>query len=135
MIAITREISPNINRCELTYLARQPIDIGRARLQHAAYEGCLRSLGCEVVRVPAAPDLPDSIFVEETCVVLPELAIITRPGVESRRSETAAVAEILGCYRELRAIEGPATLDGGDVLRVGRNVFIGLSRRTNHAAV
>jgi len=134
-VALTRAVSPNIGRCELTHLARQPIDVEVARLQHARYEACLAELGCQVQRLPAAPDLPDSVFVEDTAVVLDELAIITRPGAESRRPETAAVAQALQPYRRLAHIVAPATLDGGDVLCVGRQVFVGLSPRTNPAGI
>src|SRR5438270_4574867 len=90
-LAITREVSPALARCELTHLARQPIDVERARHQHAAYEALLVELGCALVRLPAEPELPDSVFVEDTAVVVDELAVLTRPGAESRRAEVATV--------------------------------------------
>lgn len=130
-IAITREISPAINGCELTHLARRPIDLELARAQHAAYERCLQALGCEVRRLPAVVDLPDCVFVEDCAVVLDEVAIVARPGAASRRGETAAVEEALAPLRTLARIDSPATLDGGDVLRVGRTLFAGVSSRTN----
>lgn len=130
-IALTREVSDSITGCELTHLARRPIDVGRARTQHAAYEAALRELDCRVERVPAAHDCPDSVFIEDTAVVLPELAIITRLGAPSRRAETEAVRTTLKAYRELAVIEPPGTLDGGDVLVAGRTVFVGQSARTN----
>src|SRR4051812_8276886 len=135
LIAATREVSAAIAKCELTHLARTPIDVTRARAQHQAYERALGETGCTIVRVAAAPDLPDAVFIEDTAVVLDEVAIITRPGAESRRIETAPVADLLGHYRPLRFIEAPATIDGGDVLVVDRTVFIGLSARTNEAAI
>ncbi len=134
-LAITREISPAINHCELTHLSRQPIDLDLARGQHAAYEACLRALGCAVHRLPVAEDLPDSVFVEDCAVVLDEIAVITRPGASSRRAETAAVEHALWPYRPLRCIDPPATIDGGDVLRVGRTLYVGLSARTNAAGI
>jgi len=134
-IAITRAISPSISRCELTHLARQPIDLDLARAQHAGYERCLRALGCEVRRLPAAADLPDCVFVEDCAIVLDEVAVIARPGAESRRAETAAVEAALGPVRPLARIGPPATLDGGDVLRVGRTLLVGLSSRTNAQGV
>ncbi len=134
-IAITREIGAAIDRCELTHLARSPIDVARARAQHAAYEEQLRALGCTVRRLPEAPDLPDAVFVEDCAVVLDELAIIARPGAASRRPETAAVEQALAGLRPLNRIAAPATLDGGDVLRVGRTLFVGASSRTNDAAI
>lgn len=87
--------------------------------------------GCRVQRLPALPALPDAVFVEDTALVLDELAVITRPGAESRRPETDSVARALEAYRPLRFIEPPGTLDGGDVLRVGRQVYVGLTLRSN----
>jgi len=115
----------------LTHVGRQPIDADRAQAQHRAYEECLRSLGCDVRRLPPEPDLPDAVFVEDAAVVFEELAVVARPGAVSRRAEVQSVADALAAYRTLRAIEPPATLDGGDVLVVGRTVFVGLSTRTN----
>lgn len=134
-IAITREVSSSINECELTFHERVTIDVARAREQHRAYCQALESLGSEVITLPQDPAFPDAVFVEDTAVVLDELAIITRPGAESRRREPDAVAEVLGRYRKLRRIEAPATLDGGDVLRVDRQLFVGLSTRTDPEAV
>ena len=131
MIAVTRDVSASINQCELTHLAREPIDLARARAQHRAYEDALERLGCRVVRLEPAPGLPDAVFVEDTAIVLDEVAVITRPGAESRRAETASVAIALGRYRELRSIDAPGTIDGGDVVVCGRRVFIGRSGRTN----
>src|ERR687883_2083758 len=98
-IAITREVPSSIARCELTHLARSPIDLDVARDQHNAYELALRSLGFDVRRLPEEPELPDSVFVEDTAVVLPEVAIITRPGAESRRPEVASVEAALAPHR------------------------------------
>jgi dimethylargininase len=130
-IAITRKVSPAIMRCELTHLKREPIDVVRAIEQHSAYERALSGLGCRVVSLPEEPDLPDSVFVEDTAVVFDELAVITRPGAESRRAETVSVAQVLANYRPIATIDSPGTLDGGDVLRLDRRVLVGLSRRTN----
>jgi dimethylargininase len=134
-VAITREISPSIERCELTHLSRQAIDISKARAQHEAYEQQLSQAGCSIVRLPSADDLPDSVFIEDVAVVFDELAVVARPGAPSRRRETACVAEALQAYRSLRYIEAPGTLDGGDVLTVGKQVFVGVSQRTNTAAI
>lgn len=134
-VALTRAVPSSIVACELTHLAREPIDIDRARAQHAAYEATLRSLGLAVARVPAADDLPDSVFVEDTALVFDELAVIARPGAPSRRPETAAVEEALARYRRIARLTEPATLDGGDVLVLGRRVLVGLSTRTNADAV
>ena len=89
-------------------------------MQHAHYEQRLTDAGCEIVRLNTSEELPDSVFVEDTAVVFDELALISRPGATSRRAETVAVAEALRLRRVLRFIEPPGSLDGGDVLVVGR---------------
>jgi dimethylargininase len=135
MAAITRGVSPALALCELTHLARAPIDVERAAAQHAGYERLIESLGCRVVSLPGAPDMPDCVFVEDTAVVVDELAVITRPGAPSRRRETAAVAAALARFRPLAEIAAPGTLDGGDVLRLGRRVVVGRSGRSNDAGI
>jgi dimethylargininase len=135
MLAITRAVPDSLGHCQLTHIERAPIDIARAREQHAAYEKTLARVGCEVVGVPATHDLPDSVFIEDTAIVLDELAVITRPGAASRRPETAAVASTLGAFRQLAFLSEPATLDGGDVLRLGRTLYVGMGSRTNAAGV
>jgi dimethylargininase len=135
LIAITREVSPSMGNCELTHLSRQVIDVNLARAQHKQYEECLRAVGCKVLRLAEDAALPDSVFVEDNAIVVDELAIITRPGAASRRPETASIADALAAYRKLYFLEPPPTLDGGDVLRVGKNFYVGLSSRTNHAAI
>src|SRR6266849_4522218 len=134
-IALTRAVSPAIAGCELTYLPRVAIDVRKASAQHAEYERLLRELGCTVQRLAAGPDMPDSVFIEDIAVVLDEIAILTRPGPESRRAESPAVAEALHSYRSLARIEPPGTMDGGDVLVAGRSVFVGCSGRTNAAGI
>jgi dimethylargininase len=134
-IAITRGVSPAIEHCELVHQERRPIDVALAMRQHRRYEEALAALGCRVEALPADPELADSVFVEDACVVLDEVAVITRPGAESRRPETAPIARALAPYRPLVSIEPPGTLDGGDVLRIGRTLYVGLSDRSNQAAI
>jgi dimethylargininase len=135
MRAFTRPVPDSINRCVLTHVERVEIDVGRARLQHEGYERGLAQIGCVVHPVSAAHDMPDSVFIEDTAVVFDEIAVISRPGVASRQHETDAVAAALAPYRRLAAICAPATLDGGDVLQVGHDVYVGISGRTNTAGV
>ena len=135
LIAATRAVSPSIVNCELTHLSREPIDVEKARSQHRAYEAALAGAGCTILRVEAALDLADAVFIEDAAVVFDEVAVITRPGATSRRAETEAVADSLRPYRPLRSITPHATIDGGDVLVVARDVFIGVSGRTNAAAI
>ncbi len=130
-IAMTRPVSHKMGECELTFLPRVEIDIELARAQHEEYQAALVALGCRLVPLPAEPDLPDSIFVEDTAVVLRQVAVITRPGAESRRPETESVAQALKAYRKMIFIQAPGTLDGGDVLRVGQTLYVGSSGRSN----
>jgi dimethylargininase len=129
--AITRAVSPSLARCELSHIGRTPIDVALARAQHDEYLRALESAGCRVTVLPEQAELPDSVFVEDVAIVLDEVAVMTRPGAPSRRPEGASVADLLRRYRPLEAIESPATLDGGDVLRIGRTLYVGQSARSN----
>jgi len=135
LIALTRPVSESLAECALTHLERVPIDLDRARHQHAAYEDALRALGVRVIRAPAADELPDAVFIEDTALVLDEVAVIARPGAVSRRREPEPVAAILSQFRPVQHLVAPATLDGGDILLVGRTIYAGLSSRTNEAGV
>jgi dimethylargininase len=131
LTAITRAVSPAIVNCELSFIPRQPIDLQVAREQHRAYEQLLEKLGARVVSLPAEPNLPDSMFVEDPAIVLDELAIIFPLGTESRRPEAASLAQAIAKFRKLEHITLPATLEGGDILRIGRKLFVGLTKRSN----
>ena len=135
LIAITRGVSAGIGACELTHLKREAIDVARARAQHRAYEEALARAGCRVESLPALDDLPDSVFVEDVAIVLDDIAVITRPGAESRRPETAHIAPVLARHRRVTFIRPPGTLDGGDVLRLGRRIFVGLSGRSDESGI
>ena len=135
MIAITRQVSRSINDCELTHLNRQPIDLELAREQHREYESALSRMGCRVIQLAEEPDLPDSVFVEDIALVFPEIAVLTYPGADSRLPERESVHQALIPWRPIRKIELPARLDGGDVLVMEKEVFIGLSSRSNRSAV
>jgi dimethylargininase len=133
--ALTRDVSPAIADCELEFLDRQPIDLALAIEQHRQYQEALTELGARVEILPAEVDLPDSVFVEDPAIVLDEIAVITRPGAVSRRSEGETLAQALAKYRELRHIVEPGTLEGGDVMRVSKTLYVGYSRRTNVAGI
>lgn len=135
LIAYTRAVSPALADCQLTHLAREPIDVAGAIAEHAVYESMLAELGANVRRLPPTPSLPDGVFVEDAAVVLDEVAVITRPGSPARQPETATVADALAAHRPLLHIKAPDTLDGGDVLVVGRRIYVGLSQRTSAAAI
>ena len=134
-LALTRDVSPRFNECELTHIDRTPIDMHVAQAQHHGYVQAIKELGYAVLELPAKAELPDSVFVEDTAIVLPEVALITRPGADSRKPETESIAQALRSYRELVFIESPASLDGGDVLVLGKKIFVGLSSRSNMEAV
>lgn len=135
LTAIVREVSSSINDCQLSFHDRQPIDIAKAIAQHRAYRDCLAKLGIRILSLPAEPDLPDAVFVEDPAVVVDEVAIISNMGAPSRRPEATSLADALSRYRPLKFLTEPATLDGGDVLRIGRSVFVGLSGRTNRESI
>jgi dimethylargininase len=136
LFALCRAVSPAIADCELSFIGREPINVAMAHLQHIDYIAGLQGLGVQVVELPAEPTLPDSVFVEDTVLLFDELAVMTRPGAASRRAEVASIEAAFSKYRELIAhIAEPGTLDGGDVLRVGKRVFVGLSKRSNQAAI
>lgn len=131
LTAITRRVSPCISKCELTYLQRQPIDIERACQQQQAYERLLSGLGLHVISLPAEQELPDAVFIEDTALVTDEVAIITTMGCAARRREVDSISPLLEKYRRLRSINGAGVLEGGDVVQVGRTLFVGISTRTN----
>lgn len=134
--ALCRAVSPAMLDCELSFIGREPIDLMLANAQHSAYVQALRALKVEVIELPAEAALPDSVFVEDTVLLFDELAVITRPGAVSRRAEVVSIEAAFHAYREIIArISEPGTLDGGDVLRIGKHVFVGLSQRSNQAAI
>ncbi len=135
LLALTRGVPRSINQCELSHLERAPIDLARARIEHARLEEVLRELGVEVRRLPELPDLPDSVFIEDTAVVLDELAVLARPGAASRRAEVVGVEGVLRPLRPIGRIEAAGTLDGGDVLALDHELVVGLSERTNPAGI
>jgi dimethylargininase len=135
MLAWVREVSPKLALCELSYVARAPLDPALAARQHHAYAHALQELGCELHWLAPLPEHPDGVFVEDSAVVLPETAVITRAGVLSRRGESASVAAALAQHLPIVRIEEPGCLEGGDVLRIGRSLYVGASARTNPAGI
>ncbi|MCL6729403.1 dimethylarginine dimethylaminohydrolase family protein [Sphingomonas hankyongi] len=130
MRAFTRAVSPRIAECQLTHLERVPIDVAKAAAQHAAYEAALSAAGFDVIRLPELADDPDAVFVEDTAILLDKHAIITRPGAASRIGETASTEAGLANHFEVHRIEN-GFLDGGDVMRIGKILYVGLSTRTD----
>src|SRR5208337_2234063 len=131
LTAIIREVSSSLANCELSFIPRQPIDLAKARAQHHSYQELLRKLGARVISLPEEPYLPDSMFVEDPAIILDELAVICPLGTETRRKEAPTLAAALEKYRKLAYVKLPGTLEGGDVLRVGRQIFVGTTRRSN----
>src|SRR5881296_1803075 len=131
LTAITRAVSSALADCELSFIERVPIDMEKARAQHHAYENALASLGARVISLPEEAELPDSMFVEDPAIVLDELAVIFPLGTETRRREAASLAQPLSRFRKLEYVSLPGTLEGGDVLRIGRKLFVGLMQRSN----
>ena len=131
LLALTRPVPEGLARCQLTHIERTPIDLARARAQHAGYEDALAALGCEIRRISGADHLPDCVFIEDTAVVLDEIAVLARPGAISRVEEVDAVSAALSPVRDLRWVGAPGTLDGGDVLRLGRQLYVGVGGRSS----
>ena len=135
VIAITRAVSLRFNECEITHIDRTTIDLDIALAQHHEYVKVLKTLGCNVIELPSEADLPDSVFVEDTAFILPEAAIITRPGADSRKPETDSIVRALKPLIKLVYMREPATVDGGDVLVLGKKIYVGLSTRSNQEAI
>ena len=135
LTAITRDVNENMGNCELTFLPRVKINAGLTLQQHQQYQSALSALGCEIVTVPTESGLADSVFIEDTAMVLDEIAVMCLPGAESRRAEVAGVGDVLQQYRTLASIQPPGTLDGGDLLRVGKVIYAGLSSRSNRSGI
>ena len=131
LTAITRKVSSSLPNCELNFIERKPIDMERARAQHHAYESLLERLGANVNSLPEERDLPDSMFVEDPAIVLDEVAVICTLGTETRRKEAASLAAAIEPYRKLAHVKLPGMLEGGDVLRVGKKIFVGFTQRSN----
>lgn len=128
--AFTRAVSPKLAECALTHFERLPVDAVTASAQHESYEQALREADFEVIRLPALPEHPDGVFVEDTALLLNEHAIITRPGAPSRAGEVDSTATALMKHFEIHHLRA-GSLDGGDVLRIGQTLYVGLSSRTS----
>jgi dimethylargininase len=135
MLALTHVPSPQMGHGERTHVARVPIDHELALRQHREYCQTLRDCGAGVRTLDVNRDRPDGVFIEDTAVILDEVAVLGSMGTETRRTEPAAMEPVLREYRPVRRIEPPATLEGGDVLCVGRSLLVGVSSRTNAAGV
>lgn len=130
-LAIVRDVPDSFTACLRCTPAA--IDVDRARAQHRSYVAALVAAGLDVLRLPTDEAHPDACFIEDTAVVLGAHALVTHPGAPSRRGEVEPVADALAPRRTLHRMHAPATLDGGDVLRVGPLLFVGLSARSNPA--
>jgi dimethylargininase len=135
MLALVRPPNCDMDAGQRTFVGSVPVDFERALAQHAAYVKALEACGCRVISLPPLPALPDATFVEDVAIVLDEMAILGSPGAASRRAEIALMEPEIGAFRPLTRIEHPATLEGGDVLRVGRTLWVGNSTRTNAAGI
>lgn len=129
--AITRGVSPNMGACELTYRSREQIDFQKANLQFDRYRDLLRTWDVELLTIPGSITYPDCCFVQDTAVVLDEVCVIASMGAGSRRGEVSEVERLVSPFRKVKRILPPATLDGGDVVQIGKRIFVGHSKRTN----
>jgi dimethylargininase len=135
-VALVRRPSRRLAEGIVTHVDRRPVDVALAERQHEAYRAALAGVGWTVTDVPVADEHPDSVFVEDTVVVCDGVALLTHPGAEARRGEVAVTeAVVRGLGLDVARVEPPGTLDGGDVLQVGRTVYVGIGGRTNEAGV
>ena len=134
--ALVRRPGPRLAEGIVTHIERTAVDVELADRQWADYVAVLQQAGWHIVEVPPADKCPDAVFIEDTMVVFEDLAVISRPGAPRRRPETHEAARVVAeaGYRVARLTE-PATLDGGDVLKVGDTVYVGVGGRTNAAGV
>ena len=136
MRALVRQPGSRLPQGLLTHFQRTEIDVDLATRQWHGYVDALKRNGWEIIKVPAADDCADAVFIEDTVVMFGDLAVISRPGAPSRQLEIPAVDETIGGLGyEIARIESPGTLDGGDVLKVGSTVYVGLGGRTNAAGL
>lgn len=133
--ALVRPVPDSFAEATTLQPLSEGIDVHLARRQHSAYVGALRRAGCEILVVPVAHELPDSCFVEDQVVIVGSRALVTRSGNASRRAEASAVRTALAPLLDLFAMEAPATLDGGDVVKLDGHLLVGQSARTNPAAL
>lgn len=134
--AILNRPTPALDQCELTFIDRSSIHLKTAQRQHSDYASALRRAGVQVDVLDVNQTFPDAVFVEDVAVILDEMAVVASMGNPIRRAEIPAMAEIIAGFRpEIRYISLPATIEGGDVLRVGRTLFVGESPRTNRAGI
>jgi dimethylargininase len=135
LTAIAHKPSPYLNKCQLTYLPAAEINLEKANLQHESYCRMLSDLGLRVINLDKNLAMPDCAFVEDTAIVLDEIAIITPMGVSSRQEETKLIEKELAGFRPVKKIYPPAKIEGGDVLRIGKDLCVGLSTRTNKKGI
>jgi dimethylargininase len=131
MIALLRVPGPLLPRCALTHLTRKRIDFACARRQHRGYASTLRKLGAAIEYLPPLPDAPDGAFVEDTALILDEIAVVAQPVTLSRRLETASAEAAAAKHRVTKILGDGEHFDGGDILRIGRRLYVGHSSRTN----
>lgn len=133
--ALTRGVSPSIGDCKLTFMEREPLNVAVATRQHEVYTECLRNMGVQVISLELLSEAPDAVFIQDTAVVVDEVAVVSTMGAACRSNEVESVVQVLSSHRPLKRLSPPATLEGGDVVRVGRTLYVGLSGRTNHEGI
>ena len=134
-VALTRQPPQSLVHCEVSHVEREAIDFSQAVRQHQKYCRALQQHGLDVQTLPPVEAYPDSVFVEDNAIVLDELAVLTSMGTDSRKGEPALLRPVLSEYREVVELSRPATIEGGDVVRVGKTLYVGRSARTNQEGI
>ena len=133
--ALTRGVSPSIGDCKLTFMERERIDVAAATRQHEAYKQSLTKMSVHVTSLDLLPAAPDAVFIQDTAVVVDEVAVVATMGAACRAQEVESVVQVLSSHRTLKRLSPPATLEGGDVVRIGRTLYVGDSGRTNREGI
>lgn len=133
--ALTRGVSSSLSDCKLTFMEREKVNVAVAAQQHEAYKQSLQKMGVRVTPLPLMPEAPDAVFIQDTAVVVDEVAIMATMGAACRSGEVESVTAALSVHRPLRYLSPPATVEGGDVVRIGRTLYVGASCRTNREGI
>jgi len=132
---VTHVVSPALQECELTFIESEPIKIEKAGEEHHHYCKMLEECGATVITLEENRALPDSVFVEDPIIVFDEVAVLSSMGAASRRKECTTLETFFRKYRDVKQISLPALIEGGDILKIGRRIYVGLSARTNNEGI
>jgi dimethylargininase len=129
--AIVRDVPESFRESVSVLNTSHDIDLEIAKMQHLKYCNTLSKLGINIIRLDTDDSLPDCCFTEDIIAIADDIAIITNPGIQSRVAETKALEKTLSVFKDVFRITSPGTIEGGDVLKIEKTIYIGISSRTN----